>query len=134
MTLRRAAAIAAGLAMATSFGLAGAGMASAAAPALKIKPGATWTFESSARGCEHDVFHSSGVFVADNGGSGTWTGGGSTISMDWEAGNNIGMTFSGHFVSTTTPVEYSGPLGGIGAGYNGKLVKGAVRSFHGETC
>ncbi len=41
MILRRAAAVAAGLAMATSFGLAGAAISSAAAPTLKIKPFAT---------------------------------------------------------------------------------------------
>jgi hypothetical protein len=50
--LRRAAVVAAGLAMATSLGLAGAGTASAAAPALKIKPGATWTIEINRGGCE----------------------------------------------------------------------------------
>ena len=50
--LRRAAAITAGLAMATAFGLAGAAVASAAAPALKIKPGATWTIEVNGGGCE----------------------------------------------------------------------------------
>ena len=40
-----AAVIAAGLAMATSIGLAGAGVASSEASALKIHNGETWTFE-----------------------------------------------------------------------------------------
>ncbi len=55
--LRRAAVIAASLAVATSFGLAGAGVASAAAPALKIKNGAIWTIEVNGGGCQQDKFN-----------------------------------------------------------------------------
>lgn len=124
---------ASGLAMVTSFGLAGAGLASAAAPALKIKPGATWTLEIKGAGCEQEVFQSNGTFASKDGDAGTWHDGGSTISMAWTVGVISGLTFSGHFVSTTTPVEYKGTLGGIRTGH-AKLVKGAVASFNGQTC
>lgn len=52
------------------------------------------------------------------------------VAMDW----NGGPTFSGHFVSTTTPVEYKGRFGGILTGTRGQLVKGAVASWNGEPC
>ena len=128
MTLRRSAAIAAGLAMATSFGLAGAGMASAAAPALKIKPFATWTLESKSGGCQLDSFNTFvNTFVTDEPGSGNWSGGGLTIKMVWTAGEDYGWIFKGHFVSTTTPVEYQGTLSFDGNPFlKVKLVKAVV--------
>ena len=137
MTLRRGAVIAAGLAMATSFGLAGAGMASAAAPALKIKSGATWTLEVKNAGCEQDHFNTTTHrFTADLGGDkGTWSGGGSTISMTWTGGVSSGVTFSGHYVSTTRPVEYKGSATVEDtSGETAKVVKGAVASFDGVNC
>ncbi len=136
MRLRRAAVIAAGLGMATSVGLTGAGVASAAAPALKIKPGATWTFEAKHARCEQEVFQSNGTFVADNDGdAGNWSGGGSTIKMHWTAGADGELELTGHFVSTTTPVEYKGPLKHAGVGiHRAFLVQGAVSSFDGFNC
>jgi hypothetical protein len=53
--LRRSVAIVGGLVMATSFGLAGAGVASAAVPALKVQPGSRWTFE------DHGIEGTAGV-------------------------------------------------------------------------
>ncbi len=135
--LQRVAILVAGLATTASIGFAGAGMASAAAPALKIKPGAIWTFEVKGAACEQDTFDTSlHTFVSDlYNDSGTWSGGGSTISMAWTTGGDSDVTFSGHFVSTTTPVEYKGPLGGIAhAGMSGKVVKGAVATFDGYAC
>jgi hypothetical protein len=134
--VRRAAMVASSLALATSFGLTGAGMASAAAPALKIKPGAIWTLEMRHGACEHDIFdlifHQ---FTSDRyGDGGVWSSGGSTINMIWTVGASSGVTFSGDFVSTTTPVEYKGSLNDGGAIIKTKVVKGAVSNFDGFTC
>jgi hypothetical protein len=131
--LRRAAAIAAGLVMATSFGLAGAGLASASAPALKIKPFATWTveFKVGNKGtCEQVSFNTFvNTFVSDyEDEAGTWSGGGSTISMTWTAGPDVGAVFTGHFVSTTKPVEYKGVNSEGGIVTKTMLVKGAIPS------
>ena len=55
--LRRAVVAATGLAMATSFGLAGAGTVSAAVPTLKIANGAIWTIEVFGGGCQQEKFN-----------------------------------------------------------------------------
>ncbi len=128
--LRRAAVIAAGLALAGSLGLAGAGAASAAAPALKIHNGATWTVEVNDGGCEQGVFASNGTFSTPydplfRGDAGKWSGGGGTIKMKWTAGSDRGLTFQGSFTKTPAK-EYVGQYGGIDAGATGQLVKGAV--------
>ena len=102
--------------MATSLGLSGAGVASAATPALKIKSGAIWTFEVTAQvgggACEQERFNTTTRhFKAVNSESdkGTWTGGGSkVITMTWTHGPNIGVEFSGTFVVGSSPQEYSG--------------------------
>jgi hypothetical protein len=123
--LRRGAAVAAGLVMAASLGLTGAGMASAAAPALKIHNGSLWTQVVSGAGCEVLTFHSNFTFATTEfgGDAGKWKGGGATIKMKWTAGSDIGLTFQGTF--TTTPVkEYSGMVNNGNA--PGQLVKGAV--------
>jgi hypothetical protein len=135
--LRRAEANTAGLAMATSFGLVGAGVASAAAPTLKIKPFATWTLELKAGGCELDSFNTFvNTFVPDESppASGNWSGGGSTIKMVWTAGDNTGLSFRGHFASTTTPVEYQGTASENGNSVKAKLVKEVVAIYHGLSC
>ena len=125
--LRRAAAITAGLAMATACGLAGAGTASAAAPALKIKPGATWTIEVNGGGCELEVFNTTTHhFTSDAGGDkGTWSGGGSTVGMTWKHGADAGLKFSGTFVVGSSPKEYTGSFS-VNFRNTGQLVKGAV--------
>ena len=127
---RRGAVVAAGLAMATSFGLAGAGMASAAAPALKIQNQATWTIEVVGAGCQLDVFASNLSFSSPdpqyNGDAGLWSGGGSTVKMKWTAGSDAGAKFVGTFA--ITPIKaYIGTYSLDGYKYPGSLlVKGAV--------
>ena len=131
MMLRRAAVLAAGVAMATSLGLAGAGMAAAATPALRIHNGATWTIELSGGGCEHDNFNTSTHKFASpeiqyGGDKGDWSGGGSAISMVWTHGGDDGLTFHGKFVLGSSPKFFSGHFGGTATGFTGYLVKGAV--------
>lgn len=126
MILRHAGMLAAGLALTTSVGLGGAGLASAASPALNIKPNSQWTLEVNGGGCEVDTFAADGTFsTTENGGdAGKWSGGASTVAMKWTAGEDIGITFRGTYV--TSLKEYSGSLGGVGNGNSGELVKGAV--------
>jgi hypothetical protein len=138
-TARRATLIGAGLAMATSIGLAGADMASAATPlfpadgtstaqpaAQKLSPG-SWTYVVKRGGCEVLAITASGTFTADRSGdAGIWAGGGSTVALSWTAGGEMGSIFSGLFVSS--PVEYKGSANGGPAsfGTKAKLVKGAL--------
>ncbi len=97
--------------MATSLGLAGAGIASATAPTLHIKPSATWTFEAFPGLCESVVFNTATHHFHSNlGDKGTWNGGGSTISMSWTHGNSAGLTFTGSFRKTPS-VSYFGSTG-----------------------
>jgi hypothetical protein len=136
---QRAAMVATGIAMATRIGLAGAGTASAAAPALKIKPFSTWTIEfkhGKVGTCEQVSFNTFvNTFVADDAGdAGTWSGGGSAISMAWTAGPDIGATFTGHFVSTTKPVEYQGVTSIDGHSVKTMLVKEVLMSYRGFPC
>lgn len=133
--VQRAAMVATGIAMATSFGLTGAGMASAAAPALKIKPGSQWTLEDHGiehtGGCEVDTMASNGTFISDLfGDSGTWSGGGTTLTMTWTAGSDNGVVFTGTFTKTPRN-EYEGTFS---TGDAGLLIKGVVHSFHRQTC
>ena len=57
---------------------------------------------------EQDVFNTTNDTFSSPEDSGTWSGGGSMISMLWSNGSSPGLAFSGPFVSTTTPVEYKG--------------------------
>jgi hypothetical protein len=102
MKARRTALAAAGIAMAASVGLVGAGAASGAGPNVKIKQGAIWTEKEVHGGCEQLVFASNGTFAAVNptlnGDTGTWSGGKSTITVDWTGGLDAGLVFSGTFV------------------------------------
>ena len=134
-TARRATMLVTGIALATSFGLTGAAMASAAAPALKIKPGSEWTLEDHGiehtGGCEVDTMASNGTFISDLfGDSGTWSGGGTMLTMTWTAGSDDGVVFTGTFVKTPRN-EYKGTFS---TGDSGLLIKGVVHSFHGQTC
>ena len=134
--VRRAAMVASGLALTASLGLTGAGMASAASPALNIKAHSIWTVEVKGGGCELVQFTDAGhTFVSDLGGdAGIWTGGNATIGLAWTAGGDAGLTFSGNFVSTTKPVEYKGHFHISGSAFPGKLVKGAIAQVHGVAC
>jgi hypothetical protein len=114
--------------MAASMGLGGIAVASAATPALHVKPGETWTVElPPGDGClEHIAFHHHGKFISDKyGDAGTWSGGGSTISMDWTAGFYQNESFDGTWTKTPTK-GYSGTFVGPEITFNGTLVKGAV--------
>lgn len=131
---RRASLVAAGTAMVAGLGLAGAGAATAAAPALKIKPGAIWTFQ--ARGpqyipCEQEVFASNGTFTEKNtrfgshdGSSGTWTGGKSSIALVWTAGLDDGQVFGGSLTSSQR--EYKGSVIYHSINENARLLHKAV--------
>ena len=45
--------------------------------------------------------------------------------MVWKRGNDAGLRFNGTF--SKSPVkEYVGKMGGIGTGFTGQVVKGAV--------
>jgi hypothetical protein len=102
MKTRWATMAATGLALAASAGLAGAGSASAVAPASHITYGATWTVVEKHSGCEHIIFASNGTFTAPSSGgdAGTWSGGRSTINMTWTSGLDTGLIFSGTYIST----------------------------------
>ena len=105
-------------------------MASAAAPALKIHNGATWTIEVADAGCQLDIFASNLSFSSPdaqyNGDAGHWSGGGSTIKMKWTAGSDAGAKFVGTF--SLTPLKaYIGTYSLDGYKYPGSLlVKGAL--------
>lgn len=80
--LRRAAAIAAGIAMTASVGLAGACAASAASPALHIANGSKWTIEPNNAACGIETFTPTHKFTSDLfHDEGTWSGGGSKMFM-----------------------------------------------------
>ncbi len=122
-TARRTTSAAALVALATSLGLAGAGTASAAAPASHIKDGVTWTVVEKRSGCEHVVFASNGTFVAPSSGgdAGIWNGGGSTITMTWTSGLDTGLTFRGAYISAKG--LYKGTMSGT-VDVDAKLVSG----------
>jgi len=132
---RRAAMAATGIALATSLGLSGVCIASAAAPAAKIKSGAIWTLETTVLGlCFKDTFNTTThrftsitINPVDSGyGKGTWSGGGSSISMVWTKGVGKGMGFSGTF-SSTPGKSYQGEITINAEPYSdGLLVKGSA--------
>ena len=132
--LRRAAVLAAGLAMTAGVGLAGGGAASAASPVLHVKPGSNWTAEvNGGGGCEVETFAANHTFHGGlYGDKGPWSGGGNRITMTWTAGYVTGLTFTGTFTKTPTK-EYVGNFGGIAAA-TGQLVKGVVSNWDGFTC
>jgi hypothetical protein len=132
--VRRAAVLAAGLAMTASVGLAGGGAASAVTPVPHIKPGSTWTAEvNGGGGCEVETFAANHTFHGGlYGDKGQWSGGGNEITLTWTGGYVAGLTFTGAFSKTPTK-EYVGNFGGRAAA-TGQLVKGAVSNWDGFTC
>jgi hypothetical protein len=120
--LRRVAVLAASLMMAASVGLAGAGSAFAASPALHIKFGSKWTFViergTTSNECEVLTFHAIPQdFSADRGGdAGMWSGGGESISLGWTAGVSNNQSFRGIFSKTSSGEKFKGmvntPTGG----------------------
>lgn len=129
MKIRRAVAVATGLAMATTFGLAGTGVATAAAPALHVHNGSQWTAEFGDQGgCEVDTFASNGTFTGHDGDAGTWSGGGKTLSMTWTMGPAKGLGFRGTFTKTPKE-EYKYTINGV----TSRVVQG-IHSYKGQTC
>ena len=110
-------------------GPAGAGTASAAIPALHVKPGGQWTIEIGHHtgGCEDETFSTTGFSGATAGHEGTFDFGGAMIILERSADPAQGLTFTGTF--TPKPVRgYKGSFGGIGGFLVGVLVKGG--HFH----
>jgi hypothetical protein len=129
MILRRAALMAAGLAMATGVGLAGVSTATAATPQTLHLTAGPWTLNVKGGGCEVLTFTftsgSSGNFTADRfSDAGVWAGGGGAIALSWTAGGDTGLLFSGIYQSS--PVEFKGSFGGAVSGTHGKLARGAT--------
>ena len=129
--VQRTAKAAAGIAMAaTSLGLSGAGMASAAAPgAQSVQNDAFWTlfFFHNPEQCQKDIFFTTHHRFGANklGDKGTWSGGGRTIKMVWKHGADAGLTFSGTWFNDGLGDKYySGTFGGTDAGDTGTLTKG----------
>jgi hypothetical protein len=113
-------------ASAMGFGLAGAGAASAASPeTLNLTPG-SWTVEVIGGGCEVDTFTSTNTFsTAEFGGdAGQWLGGSTSVAMNWTAGNDTGLLFSGKWVAASHSFKGQYAFGGVVG--KAKLVKGAV--------
>jgi hypothetical protein len=124
--LRRAAVLVAGLAMTASLGLAGAGAASATAPATdNVGNHTTWTMKPVGGGaCEWDKFNTTKdtfVSTSEPGDAGTFSQTNTTIDMTWTAGPHTGWTFQG----TWNGKVYSGLIGGTAGGVRGRLVSGA---------
>ncbi len=118
--------------MTASIGSAGAGATSAASPALHVKPGSQWTEEVNTGGCAILTFQSNFTVTDNDGNSGTWRGGGSTLKITWTAGGIAGTSFKGTF--TKTPVkEYVGTYH-VGPGLTGQVVKGVVPIWNGIDC
>lgn len=113
----RRAAMAAGILIATSLGLAQAGTASAATPALHVKDGSKWTMGFENGGCEIQTFssHGSFTFVSDLfGDHGTWSAAGDSLTMKWTGGSEAGWKFKGTYNVSTK--AYFGNLGGTAKG------------------
>ena len=111
--VQRVAMAAAGIAMATSLGVSGAGMASAAAPALHVTFGSNWEFFIACPGgnpFEAVTFESNGTWFSTSpaGDSGIWKGGGTTLTMKWSG--DVTEKFKGNWVQKSR--EYSGMLTG----------------------
>jgi hypothetical protein len=105
---RRTGGVAAGLILAATLACTGS-VASAAQPAIKTKPGSQWTFAEKGAACEVETFASGGTWTSDQyGDSGTYTGGGSSIQLIWTAGDDEGLTYSGHWVAAKKEFKGSG--------------------------
>jgi hypothetical protein len=132
MKVRRAAMIGTGVVLVTSLGLSGVSIASAAAPAGKIKQGATWTMEVTGGFCLYETFatttHRFKSAATGANDKGTWSGGGSTITMTWTKGSNEGLLFKGAWTTVGATKGFEGPMTLNSAPYgDGLLVKGVIR-------
>jgi hypothetical protein len=124
---RQAAAMATGLAVAAGLGLGGAGIASAATPALHIGPRSVWTVQIQT-GCENVGFKLTTHTFTDVegiGDSGTWSGGGIRLTMKWTHGPSTGAIFRGTYHPMGTTPNYNGTFSGTLSGPGG-VIKGTV--------
>ena len=122
--VRRATMAVTGVALATSLGLAGAGVATAAKTTLHVKNGSKWNVQILGSGCDIATFKSSGTFTTNpSTGTGTWSGGSASLIMKWTAGNDSGLKFKGTYVSSSK--EYSGTISGSGGSLAATVVKGS---------
>ena len=86
--------MATGIALAASVATVGADPASATAPTLRVKNGAMWTAFYKGGGCEIETFSSHGTFASDKlGDKGTWSGGATSLNMNWTGGSQVGWKF-----------------------------------------
>ena len=123
--LRRVAVLAAGLALTASVGLAGAGAASAATPALHIKPGFPWTIKVKGGWCEVENMAGDHTFFSESfGDTGGWQYGGPKVKMIWMSGVHTGWKFHGTW--NVASKAYIGSFGGTGAGFTGRLIEGTA--------
>jgi hypothetical protein len=109
--LRRAAVLAAGLAMTACLGLAGVGATSATTPRA-ISNGSKWTIEANGESCEIETFETTNhTFQGDRPSDhGKWSVPAPTkVRMKWTGGEGLsGLTFHGTFDSSLQ--EYKGHL------------------------
>ena len=129
MMVRRAAMVASGIALTASVGLAGAGVASAAASTQQhIKDGSEWTVEPhGASLCDVATFHSDGTFTGSFGDSGLWStfSSGNELVMIFAPSDGLTLKFNGEYIQASK--EYSGTLKMTGQRKNaGVVVKGAA--------
>ncbi len=126
--LRGVAALVTGFAMMASFGILGVGTASAASPVHHIRPGSIWSGVTKGERsyCEQLTFSPNGTFTSDKyNDSGTWTGGGTTITVNWTMGTSSSGTFTGTL--RKGPVaEYRGTAQFKHFTFSFKLVEGAL--------
>lgn len=97
----------------------------AGAASLHVKPRTKWTLEVPGYGCEVQTIKKGHGFTADlYGDAGTYSGGGSSISETFTAGNDDGNAFVGAWVASSK--EYSGSFEAPLFSTSASLVKGVV--------
>ena len=65
------------------------------------------------------------TWTGDQGGdAGTYTTHGKKMTLTWTSGGDSPATFAGKYHNAAK--DYTGSFGGLGAGFTGQLVKGAV--------
>jgi hypothetical protein len=106
--------------------LALAGVANAAAPSLRLKPGTQWTQTNlSNNGCEVETIGSNGTFSADKfGDKGTVTISGKIISETWTTGNDSGQTLKAHWSHKDNEYRGNGHNASGGQKWHTTLVMG----------
>jgi hypothetical protein len=81
------------------------------AAAAHVKSASTWTTRTPGNGCEAETFvkvKRVRTLTSDFGSSGTWTGGGKTVTWTYTAGPAAGISFTGTYSKTLG--GYSGTI------------------------